>query len=759
MPGRNIKQEKADISARQTAIGRELRAAQGDFKEAEESYKYLVNEFKKLEKLHLRKVREGEPEGDMERQRYEMTKQDILETRRCLEEKERTLIIARSAEYNFQKERYEMMQRSRDPLARFFNWVVSIPTRVADKIMDITLVNAEAKRIAKLPEKERQDELRKMRAVYSLDQEERKMERVSTTQAKDFILDHPEVGIRNYHELDEKQKDMITMEKMVSLCCRTGQTIFVGIGNERLVRLELMDDEINDRSGYVSIKLCVPERDEQGHAALKEEGEIGHIHVINENRDEWTVDIQSSSKTRLEAALAIAANELSTSGEERSRALRHLTKEEMEIVAEVTMTDTALKRAALAQEFGEITATPVKGKDVPAKESHEKEPGAVIEGGDSEKKENSRDDEKKKSIRKEEQDKGTLDRDRQATEKKIEKAIKELHEGYRKDKDLSGHKVPVSIMVDRYNVSICPPNAKNPNAHYKVDGRYAGNYMKSRSNPAITMDYIRNHKVLENPIKTISPDKLDDLQLSGNIARGLLYDVNHRANDVPAYLADLKESGREINTAKILQFVNSDIGKYPIQEAAEAMSAMFHKIQSLDMDDRLRESPAAAVYQAAYKKFMGEEEMTHPGEFNSRDVDYVGSDGTLYDKEGKLFLSNDGGIITIDNCQVNCPPEEAGNIREALQEMRRVEIASVDEIIEPETEQESRADGGREMQGEEKEDWLQPIGDVQFNSADEIPFGPDDDRLSSPFDGGSLDGPDFGLQNELDFAMDDDGIR
>ena len=87
--------------------------------------------------------------------------------------------------------------------------------------------------------------MRKVRASYALDQAERKMERPATTQAKEFILDHPEVGIKNFDQLKENQKDMITLEKMIGLACRTDQTLYLGIGRERLLKIELVDDEVS----------------------------------------------------------------------------------------------------------------------------------------------------------------------------------------------------------------------------------------------------------------------------------------------------------------------------------------------------------------------------------------------------------------------------------------------------------------------------------------------------------------------------------
>lgn len=159
MPGRDIKTEKVYVKNRESAIAGELKAARYDFMEAEKTYKDLLREYDKIEKIHLRKVRNGELESDKERDRYELTKQNMLETRRQLDAKEKTLLMAQSAEYNYQKTRYEMMQRNRGPFARFFTWLSSLPERIADKIIDITVVSAEAKRLSKMSEKERQQEM------------------------------------------------------------------------------------------------------------------------------------------------------------------------------------------------------------------------------------------------------------------------------------------------------------------------------------------------------------------------------------------------------------------------------------------------------------------------------------------------------------------------------------------------------------------------------------------------------------------------
>ena len=213
MPNRNIREEARGVRERESEIARELRIAREDFNQAEREYRLLSNEYKKMDDIHLKKVRHGEKESDQEASRRDITKRDLDNIRRTLDEKERVLMIAQSAEYNYRKKQYDMTKRiHRNPVSRFFSWVTSIPGRIVDRVLDAVLISSEAKRLNKLPEEQRQEEMRKVRASYALDQAERKMERPATTQAKEFILDHPEVGIKNIDQLKENQKDMITLE-------------------------------------------------------------------------------------------------------------------------------------------------------------------------------------------------------------------------------------------------------------------------------------------------------------------------------------------------------------------------------------------------------------------------------------------------------------------------------------------------------------------------------------------------------------------
>ena len=97
---------------------------------------------------------------------------------------------------------------SRNPFSRFIEWVRSFPARTLDRIMDTFAVSAEVKRLVNLPEVERQEEIRKIRASYAVEQAARKMERAAKAQAKEFIRDDPDAGIRKFHEVDVDQQDM-----------------------------------------------------------------------------------------------------------------------------------------------------------------------------------------------------------------------------------------------------------------------------------------------------------------------------------------------------------------------------------------------------------------------------------------------------------------------------------------------------------------------------------------------------------------------
>ena len=106
------------------------------------------------------------------------------------------------------------------------------------------------------------------------------------------------------------------------------------------------------------------------------------------------------------------------------------------------------------------------------------------------------------------------------------------------------------------------------------------------------MDYIRNHNVLDNPVKTIAHEKLNQLQLDGNVARGMLYDVNHHTADVPGHLNELAANGRSVNEKQVENFLKADIRQYGDKEAADTMSEIYGRPQSYDMDAAYGDSAA-----------------------------------------------------------------------------------------------------------------------------------------------------------------------
>lgn len=542
------------------------------------------------------------------------------------------------------------------------------------------------------------------------------------------------------------------MDKLISLCARTEQTIHVGVGKDNVLRLELMDDELSEKSGFVSIKLCSPYRDEDEKAYLEAEKEVGHVHVIKGNKGEWAVDMQSNSKARLEGMLDAERMDM-----ERCP-LRHLSERENSIVAEVTMSDAARKRAALEQELGisfdtstsdEKKPSSTKDKNLgkeepkPKLDTGMKDIGTEPKGKNSQdKKESEEKDNPKKRNEPLKNKEKLIINERRDTEKRIEKAIKELHDGLRKDKSMQSHKAPVTVMVDKYMVSLCPPNAHNDTAYYKIDDRYAGNYMRSYNNPKITMDYISRHNLLDNPVNSI-PDKFTAAQIEGCVAKGIVYDANHHTNDVPAYMASLE---KDVNVHNIVNYIKSDIGKYPIQDAAETMHEVYKIFQRMDINDSLKDSKAAVIYREAYNDFMNKDELTHPGEFKVEEVDYIGSDGTLYDKDGKLFVAKDGHI-TLDNCEASA--------KELLIQMRAEEVGprgEEPEIINKKDLTDQVAQPVQENTDEEidKTDWLNSYNGEP--TEEELPFNIGDEDGILPFDDQSGMGPDFGLQSELDFG-------
>ena len=510
MPGRDIKKEKEYVKHKENAIAKEIRFAREDFKDLSNQYKALKKEFDKLEKIHLKKVQNGKEESELERVRYESTKSDLEEFRKTLSQKEMALLAAQAQEADYNRSVYETLQRTRGMFMRFFAWMRSIPERIVDSVLDVIAKNKDLRRMEKMTDEERQMEIRKMRAEYSLHIAEKTQERENVRVAKETILENP-LNIRGYENLKSAdEKDMAVALKLVELSGRERQTFYVGLGQNKMLKFEYVDFErSHNHEAYVSIKLCELQKDAEGKNQLNDSKEIGHIHMLEKNTGirgtQWEIDLSSSEKTLLRSMVAAER-----AGEDP--AIRNLTEKEKELVAQMTLSDIEKKRMQYNREYGIEPEQTGKQKDAEKeKASQDSNKNLYEEKRDVEKKEYS----EKESVRSDEKghvpdssikETGTEAQgkeknrfslfqkpepvpSRAETEKKIEKALKELHDGYRKDKTLKEHQGPVSVMVDRYTVSICPPNAKNDTAYYKIDDRYAGKYMKSGNNPAFTMDW------------------------------------------------------------------------------------------------------------------------------------------------------------------------------------------------------------------------------------------------------------------------------
>ena len=89
MPQRDITKEVRESRLRESEIARELRAAREDFAEAERQYRSLEREYRRMEDIHLKKVRRGEMETDQETERLSRTGNDLETFRKSL--RKRTL--------------------------------------------------------------------------------------------------------------------------------------------------------------------------------------------------------------------------------------------------------------------------------------------------------------------------------------------------------------------------------------------------------------------------------------------------------------------------------------------------------------------------------------------------------------------------------------------------------------------------------------------------------------------------------------------
>lgn len=207
-------------------------------------------------------------------------------------------------------------------------------------------------------------------------------------------------------------------------------------------------------------------------------------------------------------------------------------------------------------------------------------------------------------------------------------------------------------------------------------------------------------------------------------------------------------SGRDISYKKVLNFLNADINKYPPQDAADIISEMYHQIQHFDMDDKLKDSPLADIYRESYKNYMGKEELIHSGDCTVDEVDYVEKNGTLFDRDGKLFVSPLGDIITLENCTDYFPKEEAEASKEALLEKREAELGSKTKVIKSDKMLEDSsidpADGEFESHEADKDDWLHSFIEDQDIQQEQSPFSMADADLSFGATE-DLGGPDFGL--------------
>lgn len=670
MPARDIKRETLDARKRESAIALELRGAKADFKEAKAAYRGAEKELDRIVKIHENKIRNNLPENEMERNRIDVTRNDLDAAKRVLDQKQQALNMAEAIEKKYQKELYQSLQRSRNPVSRFLAWATSIPGRIFDRFLEIAVVNKETRRLQKMPDAERQEEIRKMRTAYEYKLAQDRDERVDTTRAKEYILEHPESGVKGYDELEAADKEMVAMDKLIRLCARTQETIHIGLGEHNILKLEFMDDQVSDKGGYVAIKLCTPGRDEDGNSFLLEDKDIGHFHVVERINGDWSIDMQTSSRTLLQGCMEGARTE-------NSDTIRMPSKEEREIIADVTNRDLAIRRNNMIAAYEK------------EKEQQKENSKGTVEKEENKKEESQKDEKEKSVVTPETKTVGKQALEIETIEKDIREGIQLLHDEYRADKTLENHKEPVAIEVHGYQLSICPGK---DGAFYKVDDQYVGKYMKSNRNPDIIMKNILSHNALDNPIARIELEGKNNLQVAGYVSKALLFDAVHGTKAAAEFLEANKESVQpvEINEKKVAEFLKNDITKLPESRMTEVLKSIFDGVCLAEVDDRLAQQQATGIYKEAYINTMKQDGMFHEGQVYLEDVEFVGQDGTLYDCDGRLFQRPDGGYVTMDNLKDFCPEDI---LEDTIKELEAIRECSLGNIQEPEVVEDPEQDG------------------------------------------------------------------
>lgn len=233
---------------------------------------------------------------------------------------------------------------------RFFTWMRSIPERIADSVLDVIAKNKDLRRMEKMTDEERQMEIRKMRAEYSLHIAEKTQERENVRVAKETILENP-LNIRGYENLKSAdEKDMAVALKLVELSGRECQTFYVGLGQNKMLKFEYVDFErSHNHEAYVSIKLCELQKDAEGKNQLNDSKEIGHIHMLEKNTGirgtQWEIDLSSSEKHYF-----VNGCWQKWVGEEPAHPKSD--RKEKELIAQVTLSDIEKKRMQYNREYG-----------------------------------------------------------------------------------------------------------------------------------------------------------------------------------------------------------------------------------------------------------------------------------------------------------------------------------------------------------------------------------------------------------------------
>ena len=619
-----IRKQKAQISL-----------AKEDLKQESDKLAVLGKEYEKIHKEYLNKVTNGI--SVEERSRYEDTKKDLEQQQRLVKLKKDA--IDRMEVY-FRKSKKRMYSLATRENVSFFTRIRAFFQSFTDKVSDFFLMSKAQRAMEKMSDEELRQELYKARLANQVSLLDESQETAATREIKEDILMNPQDRIQDFDSLTLEDQDKALFEEMVKLCEKTGQTIYFGIGNQDVMKMELIES-VGTKT--IDISKFTPGHGKDNEPALLNESHIARIPIDQPRsaNDEFAINRMLKASRDIAEAYGF------------DNAVHTMTDKTKEIVTQVTQTRYDYVRDQYEKQWKE------EYKSSPAKENERKMEEAAKETAAPVKEDLSKEPMSKEEIKPVERSV----KDTRITQEMVSNTLKSLQAEFK-----AGHqKKTVSIETEGYKFSIRPAHmekipGKDPKEvgpAYYIDNRMVGAYEKNNidaiTNRIMTGASLGNNEkyrtasYLENLMSAQRPDGSyvvpQERLKPAILAKGMMFDIMHGTSGFDSRISSISDPAFKMDTDEIAEKTISLL-KSRMEESMENRSDIVNKIAAYPKTcDLSEQNPSYELYQKISAEIT--KEYVHeiePGKdfLASADKVQIDARGSIFDEDGKIYAVKQG---------------------------------------------------------------------------------------------------------------------